>query len=198
MLFFVERNPLKMKKIVLFASGNGSNAEEIIKYFKNNNQAMVVAVFSNKLEAKVLDKAKNHQIRTVVFNKEQLNNGFVLEKLHHFQPDLIVLAGFLLKFPESILKEYSKVINIHPALLPKYGGKGMYGMQVHQAVLENKEKETGITIHYVNEHYDEGEFIFQQSVNIEDCKTAEEIAHKIHELEHQYFPEVIGKLITNH
>ena len=198
MLFFVERNPLKMKKIVLFASGNGSNAEEIIKYFKNSNQAMVVAVFSNKLEAKVLDKAKNHQIRTVVFNKEQLNNGFVLEKLHHFQPDLIVLARFLLKFPESILKEYSKVINIHPALLPKYGGKGMYGMQVHQAVLENKEKETGITIHYVNEQYDEGEFIFQQSVTIEDCRTAEEIAHKIHELEHQYFPEVIGKLITNH
>jgi phosphoribosylglycinamide formyltransferase-1 len=122
----------------------------------------------------------------------------VLEQLHQFQPDLIVLAGFLLKFPESILTEYPKVINIHPALLPKYGGKGMYGKNVHQAVLENKEKETGITIHYVNEHYDEGEFIFQKSVNIEDCKTAEEIAQKIHELEHQYFPEVIRKLITNH
>ncbi|MQP51677.1 MULTISPECIES: phosphoribosylglycinamide formyltransferase [unclassified Flavobacterium] len=187
-----------MKNIVLFASGNGSNAEEIIKYFKNNNQSTVVAVFSNKQEAKVLDRAKNHNLPAVVFNKEQLNDGFVLEKLHQLQPDLIVLAGFLLKFPESILKEYPKVINIHPALLPKYGGKGMYGMNVHQAVLENKEKETGITIHYVNEHYDEGEFIFQQSVNIEDCKSAEEIANKIHELEHQYFPEVIGKLITNH
>lgn len=188
----------EMKNIVLFASGNGSNAEEIIRYFKKNNQGTVVAIFSNKPDAKVLDRAKNHDIPSVVFNKAQLNEGFVLEQLHQFQPDLIVLAGFLLKFPESILKEYPKVINIHPALLPKYGGKGMYGMNVHQAVLENKEKETGITIHYVNEHYDEGEFIFQKAVNIEYCKTAEEIAQKVHELEHQYFPEVIGKLISNH
>jgi phosphoribosylglycinamide formyltransferase-1 len=187
-----------MKNIVLFASGNGSNAEEIIIYFKNSENAKVVAIFSNKADAKVLDRAKNHNIPSVVFSKAQLNEGFVLEKLQQFQPDLIVLAGFLLKFPESILKKYTKVINIHPALLPKYGGKGMYGMHVHQAVLDNKEQETGITIHFVNEHYDEGEFIFQKAVNIENCNTAEEIAHKIHELEHQYFPEVIGKLITNH
>ena len=187
----------EMKNIVLFASGNGSNAEEIIRYFKKNNQGTVVAIFSNKPDAKVLDRAKNHNIPSVVFNKAQLNEGFVLEKLHQFQPDLIVLAGFLLKFPESILKEYPKVINIHPALLPKYGGKGMYGMNVHQAVLENDEKETGITIHYVNEHYDEGEFIFQKSVNIEDCKSAEEIAHKIHELEHQYFPTVISEVLNS-
>lgn len=186
-----------MKNIVLFASGNGSNAEEIIKYFKKNSQGTVVAIFSNKPDAKVLDRAKNHNIPSVVFSKEQLNEGFVLEKLHQFQPDLIVLAGFLLKFPESILTEYPKVINVHPALLPKYGGKGMYGMNVHQTVLENNEKETGITIHYVNEHYDEGEFIFQKSVNIEDCKTAEEIAHKIHELEHQYFPEVIANILMS-
>jgi len=187
-----------MKNIVLFASGNGSNAEEIIKYFKKSSQGAVVAIFSNKADAKVLERAKNNEIPSVVFNKGQLNEGFVLEQLHQFQPDLIVLAGFLLKFPVSILEEYPKVINIHPALLPKYGGKGMYGMHVHQAVLDNNEKETGITIHYVNEHYDEGEFIFQKSVNIEDCKTAEEIAQKVHELEHHYFPEVIGKLITNH
>ena len=187
----------EMKNIVLFASGNGSNAEEIIRYFKKNNQGTVVAIFSNKPDAKVLDRAKNHDIPSVVFNKAQLNEGFVLEQLHQFQPDLIVLAGFLLKFHESILKEYPKVINIHPALLPKYGGKGMYGMNVHQAVLENKEKETGITIHYVNEHYDEGEFIFQKSVNIEDCKTAEEIANKIHELEHQYFPTVISEVLKS-
>ena len=185
-----------MKNIVLFASGNGSNAEEIIRYFKNNNEGAVVAIFSNKADAKVLERAKNHNIPSVVFSKTQLNDGFVLEQLHQFQPDLIVLAGFLLKFPESILKVYPKVINIHPALLPKYGGKGMYGMNVHQAVLKNKEKETGITIHYVNEHYDEGEFIFQKSVNIEDCNIAEEIAHKIHELEHQYFPEVIAGILT--
>lgn len=187
----------EMKNIVLFASGNGSNAEEIIRYFKKNNQGTVVAIFSNKQDAKVLDRAKNHDIPSVVFNKAQLNEGFVLEKLHQFQPDLIVLAGFLLKFPESILKEYPKVINIHPALLPKYGGKGMYGMNVHQAVLDNKEKETGITIHYVNEHYDEGEFIFQKSVNIEDCKTPEEIAQKVHELEHEYFPRVISETLNS-
>jgi phosphoribosylglycinamide formyltransferase-1 len=187
----------KMKNIVLFASGNGSNAEEIIKFFKNSEYGKVVGVFSNKPDAKVLDRAKNHDIPSVVFNKAELNEGFVLEQLRQFQPDLIVLAGFLLKFPESILKEYSKVINIHPALLPKYGGKGMYGMNVHQAVLDNKEKETGITIHYVNEHYDEGEFIFQKSVNIEDCKTAEEIANKIHELEHQYFPKVISQVLNS-
>jgi len=193
----VGRNQYEMKNIVLFASGNGSNAEEIIRYFKKNNQGTVVAIFSNKPDAKVLDRAKNHNILSVVFNKAQLNEGFVLEKLHQFQPDLIVLAGFLLKFPESILKEYPKVINIHPALLPKYGGKGMYGMNVHQAVLENNEKETGITIHYVNEHYDEGEFIFQKAVNIEDCKSAEEIAHKIHELEHQYFPEIISEVLNS-
>jgi len=187
-----------MKKIVLFASGNGSNVEKIILHFKNSNQGSVVAVFSNNPKAKVLEKAKKYNITTVVFNKTELNEGFVLQKLNEFSPDLIVLSGFLLMFPEKILKKYPKVINIHPALLPKYGGKGMYGMNVHQAVLDNKEKKTGITIHYVNEHYDEGEFIFQKSVNIEDCKTAEEIAHKIHELEHQYFPEVIEKLITNH
>lgn len=187
----------KMKNIVLFASGNGSNAEKIIKFFKNSEYGKVVGVFSNKPDAKVLDRAKNHDIPSVVFNKAELNEGFVLEQLRQFQPDLIVLAGFLLKFPESILKEYPKVINIHPALLPKYGGKGMYGMNVHQAVLDNKEKETGITIHYVNEHYDEGEFIFQKSVNIEDCKTAEEIANKIHELEHQYFPKVISQVLNS-
>lgn len=181
---------------MLFASGNGSNAEQIINYFKNSENAKVVAVFSNKSDAKVLDRAKNHNIPSVVFSKAQLNENFVFEKLQQFQPDLIVLAGFLLRFPQSILKVYPKVINIHPALLPKYGGKGMYGMHVHQAVLDNKEIETGITIHYVNEHYDEGEFIFQKAVNIEDCKTADEIADKIHILEHQYFPEVIAGILT--
>ena len=194
----MEGNTIVMKKIVLFASGNGSNAEAIIRYFENQSLATVVAVFSNKPEAKVLDRAKNHNIPSFVFTKAQLNEGFVLENLELLQPDLIVLAGFLLQFPTTILKVFPNVINIHPALLPKYGGKGMYGMHVHQAVLENKEHETGITIHYVNEHYDEGEFIFQKAVNIQACNTPEEIAHKVHELEHQYFPEVIGKLITKH
>ena len=191
-------NTIKMKKIVLFASGNGSNAEAIIRYFENQSIATVVAVFSNKPEAKVLERAKNHGIPSFVFTKTQLQETYVLDQLRLLQPDLIVLAGFLLQFPTTILKVFPNVINIHPALLPKYGGKGMYGMHVHQAVLDHKEIETGITIHYVNEQYDEGEFIFQKAVNIEECKTPEAIAQKVHELEHQYFPEVIGKLITNH
>ena len=186
-----------MKKIVIFASGSGSNAEQIILHFKNSNQGNVVGILSNNLHAKVLDRAKNHDIPFQTFTKEELNDGSVLQKVQAFQPDLIVLAGFLLKFPSDIIAHYpNKIVNIHPALLPSYGGKGMYGMHVHQAVLENNEKETGISIHYVNEHYDEGGIIFQQSVSIEDCTTAEEIAQKIHELEHKYFPVIIEKLLT--
>ena len=184
-----------MKNIVLFASGNGSNAEEIIKFFKSNKEGSVVAIFSNKADAKVLDRAKNHNIPSVVFSKAQLNEGFVLEKLQQFQPDLIVLAGFLLKFPESILKEYPKVINIHPALLPKYGGKGMYGMNVHKAVKENKESETGITIHYVNENYDEGAIIYQAKTALNENDTPETIAEKIHLLEERYFSRIIESVI---
>ena len=187
-----------MKKMILFASGNGSNVENIIQYFKSNTLICVEGVFSNNPSAKVIEKAKKHNIPTLIFNKEELTNGFVERKIEEMQPDLIVLAGFLLKFPEQLTKKYpNKIINIHPALLPKNGGKGMYGMKVHQAVLENEENETGITIHYVNEHYDEGGIIFQKSVNIESCKTAEEIAEKIHVLEQQYFPQIIEKLLNN-
>ncbi|WP_293872602.1 phosphoribosylglycinamide formyltransferase [Flavobacterium sp.] len=187
-----------MKKILLFASGTGSNVENIIQYFKNYDDITVVSVFTNNPNAKVLDKAKKYNVPTLIFNKEELSGDFVLDKIHELKPDLIILAGFLWKFPEHIIAEYpNKIINIHPALLPKYGGKGMYGMKVHQTVLDNKEKETGITIHYVNEHYDEGKFIFQQKVNIEDCASADEIITKIHELEHKYFPEIIEKLLTS-
>ena len=187
-----------MKKIVLFASGNGSNVENIVQYFKNNSNVSVVAVFSNNQHAKVLERAKNHNIYTESFTKTELNDGTVSLKLSKLDPTLIVLAGFLLKFPESIIKAFpNKVINIHPALLPKYGGKGMYGNHVHQAILDNKEKETGITIHFVNENYDEGEFILQKKVTIEDCTTFEEIAAKVHILEHQYFPKTIEKLLTH-
>jgi phosphoribosylglycinamide formyltransferase-1 len=186
-----------MKRILFFASGNGSNVDNIVKYFKNREEISFVGVFSNNINAKVLEKAKHHNIFTFVFNKEELLEDVVLEKVNTLKPDLIVLAGFLWKFPEHIIAQYpNKIINIHPALLPKYGGKGMYGMHVHQAVLENHEKETGITIHYVNKHYDEGEFIFQKSVNIEDCHTVEEIANKIHILEYKYFPVVIENLLT--
>ena len=187
-----------MKNIVLFASGSGTNAENIILHFKKSRQANVVAVFCNNPNAKVLERAKKHHVSAVVFSKEDLKTEIFLQKLNEFQPDLIVLAGFLLQLPENIIQSYSNIIiNIHPALLPKYGGKGMYGMNVHQSVLENKELETGITIHYVNEHYDEGKIIFQKNVGIKDCETSEEIAVKIHELEQQYFPEVIEKLITS-
>lgn len=187
-----------MRKIVIFASGSGSNAEKIILHFNKKNQVNVVGVLTNNPNAKVLDKAKKYAIPTIVFSKQDLEDGNVLKKINQLQPDLIVLAGFLLKFPETIIREYpNKIINIHPALLPKYGGKGMYGKHVHQAVLDNKEKETGISIHYVNEHYDEGGIIFQKEINIENCKTAEEIAKKIQELEHLHYPQIIEKLITH-
>lgn len=185
-----------MKNIVIFASGTGSNAENIIHYFKNNVSKSVVAVFSNNSNAKVIEKAKNLNVETVVFNKDELYGDFVLSKLIDLNPDLIVLAGFLLKFPEHIIKVFpNKIINIHPALLPKYGGKGMYGNHVHQAVLNNKEAETGITIHFVNEHYDEGGIIFQKSVSITDCSTFEEVSQKVHQLEQRYFPQVIDQLL---
>lgn len=185
-----------MKKIVLFASGNGSNAENIMAYFDMSNAVSVVGVFSNNSEAKVIERAKKFKVPIFIFNKMELSDDTVLSQLMQLQPDLIVLAGFLLKFPIHIINEFpNKVINIHPALLPNYGGKGMYGIHVHQAVLENKEKETGITVHYVNEHFDEGEFIFQANVKIENCTTAEEIAQKIHELEMEHFPKVIESFL---
>ena len=185
-----------MKKIVIFASGSGTNAENIIKYFKNTTAANVVSVFTNNANAKVIERAKNLQISTEIFSKEELCSGNVLQKLNVIQPDLIVLAGFLLKFPESIVEFYSNsIINIHPALLPKYGGKGMYGMNVHKAIVENKEKETGITIHYVNENYDEGNIIFQKKVTVLITDTPKVVAEKIHELEQKYFPSVIEEIL---
>ena len=185
-----------MRKIVIFASGSGSNAEKIILHFNKKNQVNVVATFTNNPNAKVIDKAQKSNVPTVVFSKEELNSGKVTTLINQIQPDLIVLAGFLLKFPDDIIQQYpNKIINIHPALLPKYGGKGMYGKHVHQSVLDNNDTETGITIHYVNEHYDEGGIIFQKEINIENCKTPEAIADKVQQLEHKYFPEVIERLL---
>lgn len=187
-----------MNNIVLFASGSGSNAEKIIQYFQSSDHSRVVAVFSNNPHAKVLERAQKLGVNTLVFNKQEFSDGTILSNLRALNPHLIVLAGFLWKFPESLVREFEgKIINIHPALLPKYGGKGMYGMHVHQAVLENQEVETGITIHYVNEQYDEGAIIFQKAVIISDCKYPEEIAAKVHALEHEYFPKVIDKLLTS-
>ncbi len=187
-----------MMKIVLFASGSGTNAENIIRHFKATKTASVEAVFTNKADAQVIQRAEKYQVPSRVFSKNDLETGKVLQEINIIQPDLIVLAGFLLKFPETIVAAYpDKIINIHPALLPKYGGKGMYGMHVHQAVVENKESKTGITIHYVNENYDEGNIIFQKEVAVLISDTPEVVAAKIHELEQDHFPAVIEKLITN-
>ncbi len=186
-----------MKRIVIFASGSGTNAENLIRFFHNRDNVSVVKVLTNNSRAKILKRCKELDVSTLSFNKEafsQSNN--VLKILKASGTDIIVLAGFLWKFPEFILKEFpNKVINIHPALLPKYGGKGMYGKHVHQAVLDNKEIETGITIHYVNENYDEGTIIFQAKCNIESINTIEDIAKKIHKLEMDHFPKVVESLL---
>ncbi|MEN2414420.1 phosphoribosylglycinamide formyltransferase [Flavobacterium mesophilum] len=187
-----------MKKIIVFASGSGTNAENIIKYFSNTEIAKVVSVFTNNASAKVIERAKNHQIPVEIFSKNELLERNVLQKVQEIDPDLIILAGFLLKFPENIIEKYpNKIINIHPALLPNYGGKGMYGMHIHRAIVNNKEKETGISIHYVNENYDEGAIIFQANVALTDEDTPETVAEKIHELEQKHFPEIIQKILED-
>ena len=186
-----------MKKIVLFASGSGTNAENLILYFNKSNSARVVAVFCNNPNAKVLERAKCNNVPTVLFSNEEWKTETVLKQLNVFHPDLIVLAGFLLQFPTCIIQTYpERIINIHPALLPKYGGKGMYGMRVHQSIFDNKEVESGISIHYVNENYDEGQIIFQKKVMLGDCKSPEDIVRKIHELEKEFFPAVIEKVLN--
>ena len=188
-----------MKRIVIFASGSGTNAENLIKFFHNSDNASVILVLTNNPYAKVLDRAKNLKVSALSFNNIAFKNtDDVLNILKASRPDLIVLAGFLWKFPNNILNEFpNKVINVHPALLPKYGGKGMYGMHVHEAVVTNKEKETGITIHYVNEHYDEGAIIFQAKCHVISNDTAKDVATKIHRLEMEHFPKVVEKLLND-
>ncbi|WP_262732514.1 phosphoribosylglycinamide formyltransferase [Gaetbulibacter sp. NE] len=188
-----------MKRIVIFASGSGTNAENLIKFFHNRDNASVIQVLTNNPHAKVLERAKNLSVSALSFNRVAFSKtDDVLNILKAAQPDLIILAGFLWKFPEHILQHFpNKVINIHPALLPKYGGKGMYGMHVHEAVVANNETETGITIHYVNENYDEGAIIFQAKCSVESSDTAETVAAKIHELEMEYFPKVVEDLLKS-
>ena len=185
--------------MVIFASGSGSNAENIITFFQNRDDASVVLVLTNNPYAEVLDRCKKLNVSALSFNKIAFTEtNIVLNILKDVQPDLIILAGFLWKFPENILKEFpNKVINIHPALLPKYGGKGMYGMHVHEAVVLNKENETGVTIHYVNEDYDEGAIIFQAKCDVNENDTAEDVAAKIHDLEMIHFPKVVAELLKS-
>ncbi len=188
-----------MKRIVLFASGSGSNVERIIEYFRSNPIVEVSAVFCNNPNAAVVERAVRNQVPVVVFSKEDLNKGLVAERVRTYFPDLIVLAGFLLHMPHQFVEKFpGKIINIHPALLPKYGGKGMYGKFVHQAVIDEGDQETGITIHYVNEHYDKGEVIFQKSISIDKCKDADEIAAKVQKLEHEYLPKIIEQILRKH
>ncbi|MDO4880328.1 MAG: phosphoribosylglycinamide formyltransferase [Capnocytophaga sp.] len=186
-----------MKKIVIFASGSGSNAQRIYEYFSGNPDIEISLILSNNPKAGVLDRAKKMEIPYLVFDKKCFyDTNHIRNILKIIHPDLIVLAGFLWKFPEDIIQNFpSKIINIHPSLLPKYGGKGMYGMNVHKAVIENQEKQSGITIHFANEHYDEGKIILQEKTEILPTDTPESLAEKIHSLEYEYFPKVIEYLL---
>src|SRR5574344_908805 len=185
-----------MKKIAIFASGSGSNAENIASHFAGKENLHIECIYSNKEDAYVLERARRLGIPSIVFSKEELyNTDLILNKLKHQNIDLIVLAGFLWLIPQNLIANF-KIVNIHPALLPKYGGKGMFGDKVHQAVVDNKEKESGITIHYVDEHYDEGKVIFQAKCEVLPEDSAEDVAQKVHALEYEYFPVVIEKLLT--
>ncbi|MGJ8659723.1 MAG: phosphoribosylglycinamide formyltransferase [Cellulophaga fucicola] len=188
-----------MKRIVLLASGSGSNVENIANYFKDNPLVTIASVLTNKRDAKVIDRCNRLNINALYFNRQSFSKSDCLLKIiKGMQPDLIILAGFLLKIPENFVAEFpNKIVNIHPALLPKYGGKGMYGMHVHNAVKNNNETETGITIHYVNENYDEGAIIHQAKTAVISTDTAEDIAQKIHTLEYEHFPKVIDQLLSN-
>ena len=179
--------------IAIFASGSGSNAENIINYFSGSQKIKIALILSNNKKAYVLKRAETHQIKSHIFSKDVFyNSEDILSVLKNHQIDFIVLAGFLLLIPPYLLAHYpNKIINIHPALLPKYGGKGMYGHYVHQAVFDNFEKESGITIHYVNEEYDKGSIIFQKSIPLDPIDTPDIIAKKVLELEHEYYSKTI-------
>jgi phosphoribosylglycinamide formyltransferase 1 len=189
-----------MRKIAIFASGSGTNAEQIIRYFSTKKKVKVSLILSNKREAYVLIRAAKHKIPSMFFDHDDFyNSGKILDVLLKYKIDLVVLAGFLWLVPENILKKFNnRIINIHPALLPAYGGKGMYGEKVHQRVIENGETESGITIHHVNQHYDAGDIIFQARCMVDKSDTPESLASKIHALEYEHYPrvieEVIGKL----
>ena len=185
--------------IAIFASGSGSNAENIIQYFSGRNDVRFPVILSNKENAGIHERAKRLGVPSICFTSKELKEtDNVLNMLKEHQINFIVLAGFLLKIPTNLIDAYpNKIINIHPALLPKYGGKGMYGDFVHQAVVANSETKSGITIHYVNENYDEGNIIFQAKCEVTSTDTPETLASKVHELEYQHFPQVIEKLIDD-
>ena len=186
-----------MKKIAIFASGSGSNAENIIQYFAQKPQFCVKSVFCNVPDAYVLERAKKYRIPSFVYNREEFRNpDKVFRQLQEQEIDFIVLAGFLWLMPSFITAAWpNKIVNIHPALLPAYGGKGMYGHHVHEAVIAAGEKESGITIHYVNDHYDQGAIIFQAKCPVLPTDTPDDLAARVHELEYRYFPQIIAETI---
>jgi phosphoribosylglycinamide formyltransferase-1 len=188
-----------MRKIAIFASGSGTNAENIARYFRDHKYIKVGLILTNKKDAYVLQRAEKLNIPAIVFTKEELyHSNKIKDILVEYNIDFIVLAGFLLLIPEYLIEAFpNQIINIHPALLPKYGGKGMYGMKVHETVKEKNEHETGITIHYVNKRYDEGQVIFQARCRIKEEDRPEDIARKVHELEYHHYPRVIEKLLMN-
>ncbi len=191
-------NSDKKVSILIFASGNGSNAENIITYFQNKAIDINWMIITNNSNAGVIQRSIKMGIPFLVFNKKDFYETMFLKKISLINPKLIILAGFLLKIPENLIKKFNnKIINIHPSLLPKYGGRGMYGMNVHNEVIKNREAESGISIHYVNNQYDEGKIIFQKSTKIIYPYNAENLSKKIHELEMKYFPEIIEKLINS-
>jgi phosphoribosylglycinamide formyltransferase-1 len=189
-----------MIKLAIFASGSGTNAENIISYFKNHAQICVNLILSNRSDAFVIERAKNHNIDYIVFNRDDFyKSEIVLNILNNRTIHYIILAGFLWLIPDILIQKFpNRIINIHPALLPKYGGKGMYGIKVHEAVIQNGEKKSGISIHFVNEKYDEGEIIFQASCDIEEKETPESLADKIHKLEYEHFPKIIEEVVSSH
>jgi phosphoribosylglycinamide formyltransferase-1 len=185
-----------MHSIVIFASGRGSNARAIIDHFKTNGNARVALIVSNKADAGVIAIAEEERIPFLVVDKKTIGETLLVEQLMEYHPSLLVLAGFLWKIPDSLLKAFSgKIINIHPALLPLYGGKGMYGHHVHKAVLNANDAESGITIHHVNEVYDSGNIILQARCPVDAGDTADSLADRIHKLEHFYYPRVIEYLL---
>ncbi|MBI1222709.1 MAG: phosphoribosylglycinamide formyltransferase [Bacteroidetes bacterium] len=183
-------------RIALFASGNGSNVQRIAEYFDKHPSIEVAAVYCNKPDAYVLERAKNLHLHSRVFDREEFRSGDVLGMLVADHIDWIILAGFLWLVPENLVEAFpGRIINIHPALLPKYGGKGMYGHHVHEAVVANKEKESGITIHLVDEAYDHGVHLYQAHIALDPNETAESLAQKIHHLEYLHYPEIIETTI---
>ena len=183
------------KRIVIFASGAGTNAENIVRYFADNELVVVDSLWSNKTGAYALERVRKFGVKTGVFNRHEFyNTSKLADTLRKRKVDLIVLAGFLWLIPEILVKNFT-IINIHPALLPQYGGKGMYGMNVHKAVVENRETQSGISVHYVNERFDEGELIVQAKCPVAPDDTPEMVAEKVHALEYEYYPKAIEKVL---